>query len=79
MKNLDFTEIARLVECKQGTSLEALARVFTPLAEGWMIFDALGSPVNKICGIGLGRELSEASSMGSSRSSLSAELSRRSS
>jgi GNAT superfamily N-acetyltransferase len=60
MTGLDFTEIARLVERKQGTSLEGLAREVVPVAEGWMIFDAPGSPVNKICGIGLGRALTEA-------------------
>lgn len=60
MKDLDFTGIARLVERKQGTSLEGLARDVVPVAEGWMIFDAPGSPVNKVCGIGLGRALTEA-------------------
>lgn len=59
MKDLDFTKIARAVERKQGTSLEGLAREVVPIAEGWMIFDTPGSPVNKVCGIGLGRELPE--------------------
>ncbi|MBN1206709.1 MAG: GNAT family N-acetyltransferase [Myxococcaceae bacterium] len=60
MRELSFVEIARLLERKQGSSLVGLARETVPLAEGWMIFDGQGSPVNKACGIGLGRPLTEA-------------------
>ncbi|WP_224247507.1 GNAT family N-acetyltransferase [Hyalangium gracile] len=52
MKGLDFAEIARLVERKQGTSLEGLATDVVPVAGGWMVFDTPGSPVNKVCGLG---------------------------
>ncbi len=60
MRGLEFTELARRIERKQGTSLEGLAREVVPVAEGWMIFDTPGSPVNKVCGIGLGRALTDA-------------------
>jgi GNAT superfamily N-acetyltransferase len=60
MKDLGFVEIARLLERKQGSSLVGLTRETVPLAEGWMIFDGQGSPLNKTCGIGLGRPLTEA-------------------
>jgi GNAT superfamily N-acetyltransferase len=60
MNNLSFTEMARLIERKQGTSLEGLAREVVPVAEGWMIFDVPGSPVNKVCGLGFGRPPTEA-------------------
>lgn len=57
---MDFAEIARLVERKQATSLLGLSREHAPLAEGWMIFGGLGSYVNKACGFGLERLLTDA-------------------
>lgn len=37
MNGMDFSEIARLVERKQATSLFGLSREHAPLAEGWII------------------------------------------
>jgi hypothetical protein len=56
---MDFAEIARLVERRIGASLHGIASEVVPLADGWMVFDAPGSPVNKICGIGLDRPLTD--------------------
>jgi GNAT superfamily N-acetyltransferase len=60
MKDRDFSEIARLVERKQATSLLGLSREHAPLAEGWMIFGGPGSYLNKACGFGLERPLTDA-------------------
>jgi GNAT superfamily N-acetyltransferase len=60
MTDMDFSAIARLVERKQATSLLGLAREHAPLAEGWMIFGGAGSYLNKACGFGLERPLTDA-------------------
>lgn len=60
MSDLDFVEIARVVERKQATSLFGLALEYTPLADGWMIFGGPGSYVNKASGFGLERPLTDA-------------------
>ncbi len=60
MNGMDFSEIARLVERKQATSLFGLSREHAPLAEGWMIFGGPGSYLNKACGFGLERPLTDA-------------------
>ncbi|HLL00715.1 MAG TPA: GNAT family N-acetyltransferase [Myxococcaceae bacterium] len=60
MNDMDFVEIARVVERKQATSLFGLALEHAPLADGWMIFGGPGSYVNKACGFGLERPLTDA-------------------
>jgi GNAT superfamily N-acetyltransferase len=60
MNDLDFVEIARLVEGKQASSITGLAQESAPLAEGWMVFGGTGSYLNKAAGFGLGREVTEA-------------------
>jgi GNAT superfamily N-acetyltransferase len=59
MNDLDFIEIARLVERKQATGIFGLGLEHAPLADGWMIFGGPGSYVNKACGFGFDRELTE--------------------
>ncbi|WP_224367351.1 GNAT family N-acetyltransferase [Hyalangium versicolor] len=54
-----FLEIARLVEHKQAAAAAELALEAQPLAEGWLAFGGRGSYVNKACGFGLGRPISE--------------------
>jgi len=60
MNDMDFLGIARVVERKQATSLLGLCREHAPLAEGWMIFGGPGSYLNKACGFGLERPLTDA-------------------
>jgi GNAT superfamily N-acetyltransferase len=60
MNALSFTEIARLVEHKQATAAAELALERSPLADGWLAFGGRGSYVNKACGFGLERPVTEA-------------------
>jgi ribosomal protein S18 acetylase RimI-like enzyme len=60
MKDLDFAGIARFVEHKHGVPLSKFVREAVPLADGWILFDGPGSPVNKVCGIGFDRPLTDA-------------------
>jgi GNAT superfamily N-acetyltransferase len=60
MKDLDFAGIARLVEHKHGVPLARLVKEAVPLADGWMLFDSPGSPINKTCGIGFDQALTDA-------------------
>ncbi len=60
MNDLDFVEIARVVERKQATSIMGLALEHAPLADGWMVFGGPGSYVNKASGFGLERPLTDA-------------------
>jgi GNAT superfamily N-acetyltransferase len=59
MDDWSFIDIARLVERTQATAVSELARESRPLAEGWMAFDGPDSYVNKACGFGLERPLTE--------------------
>jgi GNAT superfamily N-acetyltransferase len=59
MADLGFIDIARLVERKQATGIVALALEARPLADGWLIFGGRGSYVNKACGLGIDRPLTE--------------------
>jgi GNAT superfamily N-acetyltransferase len=60
MNDLDFAGIARLVEQKHGVPLALLVKEAVPFAGGWLLFDALGSPINKACGIGFDQALTDA-------------------
>jgi GNAT superfamily N-acetyltransferase len=60
MKDLDFAGIARLVEHKHGVPLARFVKEAVPLADGWLLFDAPGSPINKACGIGFDQALTDA-------------------
>lgn len=60
MKDWSFIDIARRVEHRQALAAAELARDSRPLAEGWLACDGPGSYVNKACGLGLGRPLTEA-------------------
>jgi ribosomal protein S18 acetylase RimI-like enzyme len=60
MKDLDFAGIARFVEHKHGVPLSRFVREAVPLADGWILFDGPGSPVNKVCGIGFDRPITDA-------------------
>jgi GNAT superfamily N-acetyltransferase len=59
MDTPSFIELARLVERKQATAAAELAREAQPFAEGWLAFGGPGSYVNKACGFGLGRPITE--------------------
>ncbi len=59
MNEWSFIDIARLVERKQAVAAAELARESRPLAEGWLACDGRGSYVNKACGFGLERPVSE--------------------
>jgi GNAT superfamily N-acetyltransferase len=59
MNDWNFIEIARLVERKQATAAAELAHERQPLAEGWLAFGGRGAYVNKACGFGLGRPVTE--------------------
>ena len=59
MNEWSFIDIARLVERKQAAAAAELAHESRPLAEGWMAFGGLGSYVNKACGFGFERRLTE--------------------
>jgi GNAT superfamily N-acetyltransferase len=59
MDNRSFIEIARLVENKQATAAAELALESRPLAEGWLAFGGPGAYVNKACGFGIDRPLTE--------------------
>jgi len=60
MKDWSFIDIARVVERKQAIAAAELARESRPLAEGWLAFAGRGAYVNKACGFGLERPLTEA-------------------
>lgn len=60
MKELDFAGIARLIEHRHGPPLARFVKEAEPLADGWLLFDAPGSPINKACGMGFDRMLTEA-------------------
>ncbi len=60
MKDLDFAGLARFIEHKHGTPLARFVREAVPLADGWILFDGPGSPINKVCGIGFDRQLTDA-------------------
>src|SRR5262245_5077081 len=59
MKDLDFAGIARLVEHGHGPPLARIVKDTAPVADGLMIFDAPGSPINKVCGIGFDRVVTD--------------------
>lgn len=60
MNDWSFIDIARLVENRQALAAAELAKDRRPLAEGWLACDGPGSYVNKACGIGYERPLTEA-------------------
>jgi len=60
MNDWSFTDIAHLVERKQAVAAAELALESRPLAEGWLAFGGRGSYVNKACGFGHERPLTEA-------------------
>jgi GNAT superfamily N-acetyltransferase len=60
MNDWSFIDLARLVERKQAVAASELALESRPLAEGWLAFGGRGSYVNKACGFGLERPLTEA-------------------
>lgn len=59
MDDWSFVEIARLVERKQANAVAELALESRPLAEGWLAFGGRGSYVNKACGFGFDRPITE--------------------
>jgi GNAT superfamily N-acetyltransferase len=59
MDDWSFVDIARLVERKQAAAVAELARESRPLAEGWLAFAGPGAYVNKACGFGFDRPLTE--------------------
>lgn len=59
MNDWSFIEIARLVEHRQAAAAAELALESHPLAGGWLAFGGRGSYVNKACGIGLDRPITE--------------------
>ncbi|HVG57363.1 MAG TPA: GNAT family N-acetyltransferase [Hyalangium sp.] len=59
MDDWSFVDIARLVERKQAATVAELARESCPLAEGWLAFGGPGAYVNKACGFGFDRPLTE--------------------
>jgi GNAT superfamily N-acetyltransferase len=59
MDDWSFIDIARLVERKQAVAAAELALENHPLAEGWLAFGGPGTYVNKACGLGLGRPITE--------------------
>ncbi len=60
MDSWSYLEIARQVEHKQAIAAAELALESRPLAEGWLAFGGKGSYVNKACGFGMERPVSEA-------------------
>ena len=60
MRDLDFAGIARIVEHKHGVPLSRFVKEAVRLADGWLLFDAPGSPINKACGLGFDQPLTEA-------------------
>jgi len=59
MDDWSFVDIARLVERKQAAAVAELSRESRPLAEGWLAFGGPGAYVNKACGFGFDRPISE--------------------
>lgn len=60
MKDLDFAGIARIVEHKHGVPLSRFVKEAERLADGWLLFDSPGSPINKACGLGFDQVLTDA-------------------
>jgi GNAT superfamily N-acetyltransferase len=60
MKDMDFAGIARIVEHKHGVPLSRFVKEAVRLADGWLLFDSPGSPINKACGLGFDQPLTEA-------------------
>lgn len=60
MNDVNLVEIARRFERKQATSAVALATESAPLADGWMAFAGVGSYLNKSCGYGFERDVTDA-------------------
>ncbi|WP_223645991.1 GNAT family N-acetyltransferase [Corallococcus sp. EGB] len=60
MNEVNLVEFARRFERKQAASVAALATESAPLADGWMVFGAVGSYINKSCGYGFERGVTDA-------------------
>ncbi|MBN9685697.1 MULTISPECIES: GNAT family N-acetyltransferase [unclassified Corallococcus] len=60
MNDVNLVEIARRFEHKQATSAVALSTASAPLADGWMAFGGEGSYINKSCGYGFARDVTDA-------------------
>ena len=60
MNDVNLVEIARRFERKQATSAVALSTASAPLADGWMAFGGVGSYINKSCGYGFERDVTDA-------------------
>ncbi|RKI15843.1 N-acetyltransferase [Corallococcus sp. AB030] len=60
MNDVNLVEIARRFERKQATSAVALSTASAPLADGWMAFGGVGSYINKSCGYGFERAVTDA-------------------
>ena len=60
MNDWSFIELARLIERKQALAAVELARESRALADGWLAFGGPGAYVNKACGLGLDRPLTDA-------------------
>lgn len=59
MRDLDFAGIARTVEHKHGVPLSRFVKEAVRLADGWLLFDSPGSPINKACGLGFDRAITD--------------------
>jgi GNAT superfamily N-acetyltransferase len=60
MNDWSFIELARLIERKQAVAAAELALESQPLADGWLSFGGPGAYVNKACGLGMERPLTDA-------------------
>ncbi len=60
MNDVNLVEVARRFERKQATSAVALATESARLADGWMAFGGVGSYLNKSCGYGFERDVTDA-------------------
>ncbi|QAT85052.1 acetyltransferase [Corallococcus coralloides] len=60
MNDVNLVEIARRIERKQATSAVALSTASATLADGWMAFGGVGSYINKSCGYGFERDVTDA-------------------
>jgi len=60
MNDWSFIELARLIERKQALAAVELASESQRLADGWLSFGGPGAYVNKACGLGLERPITDA-------------------
>lgn len=60
MNDRSIIELARLIERKQAVAAAELALESQPLADGWLSYGGPGAYVNKACGLGLERPLTDA-------------------